>query len=120
MTDFPRGWTLVAAPAGGVLGTVTAPAITGVTHVLDGFYARVVQEAAGALAGAFLQLTTSDGAFTNFDLAFLVQTGTVGGIDSDSDSGLNLAGGPGASMTVAFSAALADSQEFARILGHDI
>ena len=66
-----------------------------------------------------VQLTSSDGTFAAFDLALLNAPATDGE-DEESPSGLNLAAGPGASVTIAFSASAAGVVEFLVVQGHDI
>ena len=119
MTDFPRGWTLTNFAAAGVAATITAPAIGGVVHVLDSFYFRIVQST-GAAASVELDLTSSDGTFAAYVLTILQLSAVADDIDSDSASGLDLAAGPGASLTVFGSAAVAGVYQFLRIQGHDI
>lgn len=110
MSEFPRGWTLT------VVGTtLTVAAVTGVIHVLDSFEVDVYNSTAAAVLQN-LTLTSSDGVFASFPLAFVAADATAG--TSDSGSGLDLAAGPGASMTVALSGAF--SNNFIRIQGHDV
>lgn len=115
MSDFPRGWTLVQETAGGALNLVV-PAVAGVVHVLDAFVVILNNTAAGFVA-LNLTLNSSDGIFTNFVLGLPIAQGASSGIDSD--SGLDLAAGPGASLTIATGAAVTGNQ-YLRIKGHDI
>ena len=118
MSDFPRGWTLSngLGVAGGT-ASVTAPAIAGIVHVLDSFTAYLLNPtAAGA---ATIILNSSDGVFTNFTLA-IIEAGAAPSLGTASGSGLDLAAGPGASLTIAFNAGLAGANQTIVAQGHDI
>jgi len=116
MTDFPRGWTLSAQVNGGVAG-ITVPAISGVGHVLDSFDA-VLADAGGGAGPYTINLISSDGVFANIPIGYLFLA--AAGKDEASGSGLDLATGPGASLTVSFSGSGAATAEFLLIQGHDI
>lgn len=117
MTDFPRGWTYSNRTAAGSSPSLSAPAIAGVVHVLDAISAMV-----GAGAAAFnadVLLSSSDGTFTNMNLG--VAAADASSTGSTSASGLDLAAGPGASLTITFDAvAPAAGFEWLMIQGHDI
>ena len=120
MSDFPRGWTLISQTGGGGTASVTVPAVAGVVHVLDRFTAKLVALAGGAVMAANVQLSSSDGAFTSLNLGLLQ---TVGALTADevSQSALDLAAGPGASLTVAYSLVTSTNNiEYLSIEGHDI
>lgn len=122
MTDFPRGWTLNSFVGPGSTASIVVPAIPGVVHVLDSFNA-VLEAAAAAAAGlgADVNLTSSDGTFTAFVLGVMANAGGAVGSDTASGSGLDLAAGPGASLTISFNiAAAANYNEFLLVQGHDI
>lgn len=110
MTDFPRGWTI-----SGVGTSFAVPATTGVVHVLDSFEVLVYWNGAAA-AVANVQLTSSDGVFNADVIGFIAAAANSPA--SDSGSGLDLAAGPGASLTVSLSAVFTNN--FMRLQGHDI
>jgi hypothetical protein len=122
VSDFPRGWTLSAEAPSGQVTTIVVPAVAGVAHVLDAVIAKGVAFAGAAAAVTRVRVSTSDGVFTNFILMRLVTPAVSAGADSagDSVSELNMAGGQGASMTVAFDVAVANVIELLVIQGHDI
>jgi hypothetical protein len=119
VSDFPRGWTLAVDQA---IASITVPAIPGVAHVLDSVSAKMNSTNA-AVGGALVTLSSSDGTYNNFVLGHLQTAGVAApGSESDSLSGsdLNLAAGPGASLTIAFSGGGPGIGETLVIQGHDI
>jgi hypothetical protein len=118
MSDFPRGWTLTVDLVGAA--SITVPAIPGVSHVLDAFFAQLGTNAGG---GALqVQLSSSDGTFNNMVIGHpILPAAAAGSFESASASGsdLGLAAGPGASLTV-FMGAIAGVTETLVIQGHDI
>ena len=117
MSDFPRGWTLSSYVAGG-LASITVPAIAGVVHVLDSFTGTIYNTAAST-AELRVVVSSSDGVFASLPLAELVAAATNGS-DSGGGSGLDLAAGPGASLTIAFNGSATGINEFLLVQGHDI
>jgi hypothetical protein len=119
MSDFPRGWTLTDdnGGSGATAAQVTVPAIAGVVHVLDGFTGIIANNSAAATAPEII-LNSSDGTFSGFVLSRL--SAQANSENSDSDSGLDLAAGPGASLTISFSTPVANVIEYLRLKGHDI
>lgn len=116
MSDFPRGWTQSSFSGAGLV-SITIPALAGVVHVLDSFQATIASPTAAA--GVLVQLSSSDGTFTAFDLGFIqADAGPSNG--TASGSGLDLAAGPGASLTIAFGSFPAGCDEFLLVQGHDI
>lgn len=116
MSDFPRGWTLTVDSAAGA-ATITVPAVAGVVHVLDSFTAKITTGAAAG--GALVTLSSSDGVFTSVPLGAI--NSPASSSDMASASGLDLAAGPGASLTIACNAGPpAGGAEFLMIQGHDI
>lgn len=117
-SEFPRGWT-ISSDNGGAVGatSITVPAVPGIVHVLDSFDAKMFN-ATAAVVGALITLTSSDGIFAAFPLGRL--DAAAGGTDSASGSGLGLAAGPGASLTIAYSNGVSGVAEFLVIQGHDI
>lgn len=114
-TDFPRGWTMVAGPSAAAL-TLTVAAITGVAHVIDSF-TFVIYNTAATPTALELVLNSSDGTFSNYALGLAGPSSDAS--DSDSDTGLDLRAGPGASLTISTGAAVTGFQ-YLRVLGHDI
>jgi|SRR5581483_5307011 len=115
MSDFPRGWTLTAFGGNGAACVITAPAITGVVHVLDGFSAK---SGGSAAQSPTITLSSSDGVFSSLILA--VVDVLAGSFDTASESGLDLAAGPGAALTIEFSSNTAGDFEMLVAQGHDI
>ena len=121
MSDFPRGWTLSVDNAAAA-ASIVVPAIAGVAHVLDAFDAKL-QNTSAALQGSIITLSSSDGVFSGFVLGRLsTSTPAASSLTTDevSGSGLDLAAGPGASLTIAFASWTAGMTETLRIQGHDI
>lgn len=119
MSDFPRGWSTSTQASGGGIASITIAAVPGVVHVLDAFTAKAVATAGGTTFTQDVLLTSSDGVF-NINLA-LLQVPAASTADEASGSGLDLAAGPGASLTIAYSgAAPAGDFQFLVVQGHDI
>jgi hypothetical protein len=124
MSEFPRGWTISNYNSGTAsVATITVPASPGVVHVLDSFNAKLVNSDTAAAHQTTVFVSSSDGVLAAFLLA-LLSTGTaVGGApvsDESSASGLDLATGPGASMTIAFQSSAASLFQYLLVQGHDI
>ena len=120
MSDFPRGWTLSNRAGVGNTPSITVPAIVGVVHVLDAFTFSAIANGSAAPLDELLTLSSSDGVFASFPLAeFLLQSGQTS--TGSSGSGLDLAAGPGSSLTIAGNAAaIAGTVCLLVIQGHDI
>jgi hypothetical protein len=114
---FPRGWAFSVRTAG-VLASITVAATAGVVHVLDSVDAKMFN-GSGAQVGLLVQLNSSDGVFAGFQLAEL-EAVTPNGTDEISLSNLDLAAGPGASLTVTYNGGIALVNENLLIQGHDI
>jgi hypothetical protein len=115
-SDFPRGWTFSNVTINPNTTSITVPAIPGVVHVLDSFTATTVGSVA---VGQTITLASSDGVFAGFILALLSQV--AGGTADASVSGLDLAAGPGASLTIAYGAVTnAGNENLLIVQGHDI
>lgn len=123
MPDFPRGWTLSSAPAPPAAASITIPALPGIVHVLDGFTAKLFNSNTSFGANNHVLLSSSDGAFSSFVLALLATAqpaaATSYQLDSASESGLGLAAGPGASLTISFDGGAASFYEFLLVHGYD-
>jgi hypothetical protein len=115
MSDFPRGWIQSNAAVGSTV-TVTAPALPGVVHVLDSVWAKI--DASGTAGPLNVNASSSGGSVSQF--LGRVFIGTAGGTDEFSLSGLDLAAGPGESLTVAFNGSGAGVGEALVAQGHDI
>lgn len=115
--EFPRGWTLISAPAAGNIATITVPAAAGIVRVLDGFDALTFN-GSGSATAIGINLTSSDGVYNAYQIGMVVAATASSGLDSA--TGLNLATGPGSNLTVAWGTGLASSLEYLRIRGHDI
>lgn len=119
MSDFPRGWTLTNQSTG--TASITVAGIAGIIHVLDQFFAGAMIAAGATAFAQTVTLTSSDGVFAAFPLGQVAMEGVLGASGSDSASGLDLAAGPGASLTIAFGGAgAATTFQLLRIQGHDI
>ena len=118
MSDFPRGWTLTAFGVGAA-ATITVPAIPGVVHVLDSFSAKLTNNG-GAAVGDPVQLSSSDGVYSSFQIGQLLISATAESVDTDSASDLDLPAGPGASLTITIPNPGVSNQVFLRVQGHDI
>jgi hypothetical protein len=121
VTDFPRGWTRTVAVTGAA-ASITIAAIPGVAHVLDAFFAQVVNTTAGGVS-PLVRLSSSDGTFANMLLGQPTSPApAAGNLDSGSASGsdLGLVAGQGASLTVAFDTGAAGLTEILLLQGHDI
>jgi hypothetical protein len=100
VSDFPRGWFLSNDQnASGAAASVVVPATAGVVHVLDSFVLKLWNGSAAAVT-VQVQLSSSDGAFSALGLG-RASAGPSNAGDSTAGSGLDLAAGPGASLTVA-------------------
>lgn len=120
MSEFPRGWTVPAQASAGSEAVATVPGIAGVVHVLDSFTAKAQAGGAGSGFGCSVVLSSSDGVFNNFVLGVIEVSGPSSS-DECSASGLDLAAGPGASLSVGFNVnAPAGDNETVLIQGHDI
>lgn len=124
-SDFPRGWTLTSLAGAGSTASVTVPSATGVTHVLDGFTAKIVSSNTTTASEPQITLTSSDGVFAALTLALLAigaaAAATNFSTDSATETALDLAAGQTASITIAFGVpAIASSNQFLLVQGHDI
>ncbi len=113
--DFPRGWVYTAAPASNVAASITLPGVGNVARILTGFSAKAIG-GGGAWGLFYIQVTSSDGAYTNLDIGAIGTT--AAGTDEDSASGLQLAASPGSALTVALSGAAGVTQILS-IYGYD-
>lgn len=120
MTDFPRGWTLSTGQSIGANAVLTIPAVAGVVHVLDSVTAIMQCTAAFTGGASLLTLTSSDGVYTGLLLADLALAGGSTASDSASLSGLDLAAGPGASLTLTLNGGAANLALVIIAQGHDI
>jgi hypothetical protein len=122
VSDFPRGWTLTAEAALGSITSIVVPAVAGVARVLDAVFAKQVAFVGAPSLATRVRVSTSDGAFTNFTLLRLDTLAPSAGTNDaeGSISELNMAGGQGASLTVAFDGSAASIVELLVIQGHDI
>lgn len=112
-SNFPRGWSQTNLGSG-VLSVITLPAVAGIVHVLDSFYARI--ETGGT---AFTPNVTFVSGGLTVQLATLDVPAVSGSVDSDSGD-FQIAGVLGAALQVTFSSTAAGIVEFLRITGHDI
>lgn len=122
--SFPRGWTKTSSPGAGNVASIVVPGITGVSHVLDSFEARVSSSLTTGPVQWEILLTSSDLVFNALVIGWLFANAAASAtnvvVDTESATGLDMAAGPGASMTVAFQFASAAVIPFLRIQGHDI
>lgn len=120
--EFPRGWSFTAQATAAPVGIVV-PAQAGVAHVLDSFSAKVSNFNTATSLSTNISLSSSGGTYGSVLLALLGATlaaaNTVNN-DSAAESGLDLAAGPGESITVTFTSSQAGAIEFLLIQGHDI
>jgi hypothetical protein len=122
VSDLPRGWTLSNRVVNSGTAAVTVPGINGVLHVLDSVSAKIATSGAASLYTTVL-LNSSDTVYTAFVLGELIAQSAAGASSSDSFSlsGLDLAATAGAALTITFySAAIANTDEFLIVQGHDV
>ena len=122
MSDFPRGWTLTNFANPGTAASITLSALSaGVVHVLDSVTATLAANAAAAVGVVQnVVITSSDGVLSNNALILAYAGGAIG-CNVGSLSGLDLAAGPGASLTVSFqNTTPANYYQLLVIQGHDI
>jgi hypothetical protein len=119
VSDFPRAWIFTQWTAGAsVTPSITVPAVAGVAHVLDSLDATLI---ATTVTGSYtVAVSSSDGALASIAvgaMAALVANTTA----EVSRSGLDMAGGPGASLTVFLSAGVGGGNSAMLVIqGHDI
>lgn len=119
MSEFPRGWLFTNAIGGPTAATITVPGIANVVRVLDSFQAKLLNGGVVSVFAPNVGLSSSDGTLA-LTIACLMVPGTTGSVDEASSSGLDLAAGAGASLTIAFTTGVASVTEFLLIQGHDI
>jgi len=121
MTDFPRGWVMIATAGSQVGCTLVIPAVPAVARVVDTIYFQIISYATTAVT-ANLNITSSDGAIniqSLMELAATVSSATEYIKDSDTATGLDIATGPNASITIT-SAGIQAVSQLIRVQGHDI
>jgi hypothetical protein len=104
MSTGPPPNSTLAVVTGSAAATITIPA-TSAAIVLDSVYAKMWNQAAAGTSSG-LNLSSSDGTFTNYLIGFLICAASATGIiptDELSLPDLGLMCGPNSSMTVNFS-----------------
>lgn len=115
--EYPRGWTFTIETVGpGAAASITLPAVSGVTHVLESVHAQILTVVAtGVAIGVNVDLGTGA-----VQYGAIQTSGTVP--DSERfDQDIDLPGAIGAAITVALATApVANEVQYLTIRGHDI